>query len=124
MAAKETVKTICRNARPVMSSDLTEARRRALGLYRAFYRYIPYIIKYFDIPKNEQDCRCKLREYFYKHACVTDVRVIDILVIKGYMELKEVTHLWQQKGHVMSHWNPSAEPKPCDFLGKFLAGMD
>ncbi|CAD0201339.1 unnamed protein product [Chrysodeixis includens] len=113
-----------RAVRPLMSSDFCEARRRALGLYRAIYRYIPYILKYFDIPKTEDDCRWKLREYFYRHACITDVRIIDLLVIKGYIELKEITHQWQQKGHLMRHWNPSIEKKPCDFLGKFLAGMD
>ncbi|XP_060803540.1 NADH dehydrogenase [ubiquinone] 1 alpha subcomplex subunit 6-like [Amyelois transitella] len=124
MAANETVKAACKTAKAVMSTDFWEARRRVLGLYRAFYRYIPYIIKYFDIPKTEQDCRYKLREYFYANACVTDVRVIDILVIKGYMELKEVTHQWQQKGHVMAHWKPSWEPKPNNFICKFLSGVD
>ncbi|CAH1638210.1 unnamed protein product [Spodoptera littoralis] len=110
--------------RPLMSKDCKEARRRAIGLYRAFYRYIPYIIKYFDIEKNEQDCRWKLREYFYRNACITDVRIIDLLVIKGYIELKEITSSWQQKSHVIRHWNPTIEPKRYDFIGKFMAGMD
>ncbi|KAF9421082.1 hypothetical protein HW555_002794 [Spodoptera exigua] len=113
-----------RNVRPLMSKDYCEARRRAIGLYRAFYRYIPYIIKYFDIAKNEEDCRWKLREYFYRNACITDVRIIDLLVIKGYIELKEVTNQWQQKSHMIRHWCPSIEPKPTDFLGKFIAGID
>ncbi|KAF9797645.1 hypothetical protein SFRURICE_017840 [Spodoptera frugiperda] len=99
--------------RPLMSQDCKEARRRAIGLYRAFYRYIPYI-----------NCRWKLREYFYKNACVTDVRVIDLLVIKGYIELKEITNSWQQKGHIIRHWCPTIEPKRTDFIGKFIAGTD
>lgn len=41
-----------------------------------------FIVKHFDIPKSEEDCRWKLREYFYRNACVTDIRVIDMLVIK------------------------------------------
>lgn len=40
------------------------------------------------------------------------------------MELKEIDHQWQQKGHILANWNPTAEPKPYDFIGKFLAGMD
>ncbi|KAJ0176622.1 hypothetical protein K1T71_007801 [Dendrolimus kikuchii] len=124
MSGSGSIKTACKTVRPLMSSDFCEARRRVLSLYRAFYRYIPYIIKYFDIPKTEEDVRWKIREHFYKNACVTDVRVIDLLVIKGNMELKEITRQWQQKGHIMAHWNPSAEPKPCDFLGKFFAGID
>lgn len=35
-----------KSVRPMMSSDLSEARRRALGLYRAVYRYLPYVSKY------------------------------------------------------------------------------
>lgn len=41
-------------------------------------------VKHHDVPKNERDCKMKLREYFYRNACVTDVRVIDILVIKVF----------------------------------------
>ncbi|PZC78388.1 NADH dehydrogenase [ubiquinone] 1 alpha subcomplex subunit 6 [Helicoverpa armigera] len=110
--------------RPLLSKEFCEARRRAIGLYRAFYRYIPYILTFYDITKNEEDMRWKLREYFYKNACITDVRVIDLLVIKGYCELKEVTNQWQQKGHMMRHWSPTIERKPTDFLGKFYAGID
>lgn len=58
-------------------------------------------VEKFDIPKSEENCREKLREMFLKQKDVTDVRVIDMLVIKGQMELKEVTKQWKQKGHVM-----------------------
>ncbi|XP_014367310.1 NADH dehydrogenase [ubiquinone] 1 alpha subcomplex subunit 6 [Papilio machaon] len=122
--SKEAAKTCLKVGRPVMSTNMAQAHTRVIGLYRAFYRYIPYILKYFDIPKNQEDCRKKLREYFYRNKFVTDVRVVDILVIKGYMELKEVTHQWQQKGYMMSHWNPSAERAPVTFVEKFLAGVD
>lgn len=43
MSASGPVNTACKTVRPLMSSDFCEARRRALGLYRACYRYIPYI---------------------------------------------------------------------------------
>ncbi|XP_013145373.1 PREDICTED: NADH dehydrogenase [ubiquinone] 1 alpha subcomplex subunit 6-like [Papilio polytes] len=122
--SKEAAKTCMRVARPVMSANMEQAHTRVIGLYRAFYRYIPYILKYFDIPKNHEDCRKKIRENFYRNKKVSDVRVVDILVIKGYMELKEVTHQWQQKSYVMSNWNPTAEPKPKTFVEKFLAGVD
>ncbi|KPJ08463.1 NADH dehydrogenase [ubiquinone] 1 alpha subcomplex subunit 6 [Papilio machaon] len=106
--SKEAAKTCLKVGRPVMSTNMAQA----------------HTLKYFDIPKNQEDCRKKLREYFYRNKFVTDVRVVDILVIKGYMELKEVTHQWQQKGYMMSHWNPSAERAPVTFVEKFLAGVD
>lgn len=41
-----------------------------------------FAVRYFDIPKNECEVRNKLREKFMKHANVTDIRIIDMLVIK------------------------------------------
>ncbi|CAF4903549.1 unnamed protein product [Pieris macdunnoughi] len=121
MAAKVTG---CKAVKPLLSANYCEAHTRVVGLYKAYYRYLPYLVRQFDIPKSQEDCRWKLREKFYRHACVTDLRVIDMLVIKGYMNLKEMTENWQQKGHVMHNWAPTAERKPCDFVGKFLSGID
>lgn len=39
-------------------------------------------MKDYDIPKSEEQCCEKLRELFMKNAEVTDIRVIDMLVIK------------------------------------------
>jgi hypothetical protein len=36
----------------------------------------------YDIPKSVEQCRAKLREEFEKHRQITDIRVIDMLVIK------------------------------------------
>lgn len=36
----------------------------------------------YDIPKSIQQCRAKLREEFLRNRDVTDIRVIDMLVIK------------------------------------------
>ncbi|XP_047991923.1 LOW QUALITY PROTEIN: NADH dehydrogenase [ubiquinone] 1 alpha subcomplex subunit 6-like [Leguminivora glycinivorella] len=112
-----------KSVRPMMSANGSEAHRRVIALYKTVYRYIPYIVKYYDIPKNENEVRLKLREQFYKNACITDIRVIDLLVIKGCMEFK-IKNSWVLKGRLFSYWNPTIEPKPCDFLNKFLAGME
>lgn len=42
----------------------------------------------YDIPKNITQCREKLREEFMKHKDVTDIRVIDMLIIKVYILLQ------------------------------------
>lgn len=78
----------------------------------------------YHIPKNTDQCRAKLREEFSKHKDVTDIRVIDLLVIKGQMELKETINIWKQKGHIMRYWKETVEPKPTDFLSKFLTGKN
>lgn len=46
MAGREAVKRAVQQVRPILSVDREEARRRALNLYKAWYRQIPYIGKY------------------------------------------------------------------------------
>ncbi|KAH1003350.1 NADH dehydrogenase [ubiquinone] 1 alpha subcomplex subunit 6 [Dendroctonus ponderosae] len=122
--AQQTVRSAVKQVKPILSLDREEARRRVVSLYKAWYRQLPYIVKQFDIPKSEAQCRHKLREEFGKHKLVNDIRVVDLLVIKGQMELKETVNVWKQKGHLMAYFKDTWEPKPQDFLSKFLAGKE
>jgi len=117
-------KVVGRQVKPLLSLDRTEARRRVLNLYRAWYRQLPYVMLDYDIPKQLPDLKAKLREEFLKNKHVEDIRVIDMLVIKGQMELKETAEQWKQKGHIMNYFKESIEPKPKGFLSKFLAGQE
>jgi len=122
MSAREPVQRVIQQVRPLLSIDRDEARRRVFDLYKAWYRSAPFIVHKYDIPKSVEQCREKMKQEFLKHKDVTDVRVIDMLVIKGQMELKETVKIWKQKGHVMRYWQESQDPKPVDFLSKFMAG--
>ncbi|XP_013197003.1 NADH dehydrogenase [ubiquinone] 1 alpha subcomplex subunit 6 [Amyelois transitella] len=124
MAARQAIQVGNKTVKPVLSTSHGEARKRVLNLYKAWYRQIPYLVKDFDIPKSEEQCREKLKEMFLKNKNVTDIRVIDLLVIKGQMELKESVNMWKQKGHIMSYWKPTEEPKPENFLSKFFNGNE
>ncbi|KAL1451780.1 hypothetical protein WDU94_006126 [Cyamophila willieti] len=108
--------------RPLLSTTKGDARVRVLGLYKAWIRQATLIPHDYDIPKNEEQVKERIRSEFLKHKHVTDIRVIDMLVIKGQMELREVAALFKHKGQIMSYWKESIEPKPTDFISKFVSG--
>jgi NADH dehydrogenase (ubiquinone) 1 alpha subcomplex subunit 6 len=78
----------------------------------------------YDILNSVEQCRVKLREEFEKNGHVTDIRVIDMLVIKGQMELKETVEIWKHKCHVMTYFKETVEPKPMDFYLNYLQVMN
>ncbi|XP_063972824.1 NADH dehydrogenase [ubiquinone] 1 alpha subcomplex subunit 6 [Diachasmimorpha longicaudata] len=118
------VKAAVRQVRPLLSVNKNEARRRVLNLYRAWYRQMPFINMEYDLPKTEKDLKQKLREEFVKHKDVKDLRVIDLLVVKGQMELQEAAQKWKTSGTFMYFYKDTVEKKPTDFMSKFLAGHD
>ena len=124
MASQKAARKVLQQLRPILSLDQCEARKRVFNLYKAWYRQIPYIVMDYDIPKSVEQCRVKLREEFEKNRHVTDIRVIDMLVIKGQMELKEIVEIGKQKGHVMTYFKETVEPKPTDFYLNSLQVMN
>ncbi|XP_043253903.1 NADH dehydrogenase [ubiquinone] 1 alpha subcomplex subunit 6 [Colletes gigas] len=117
-------RTGLKKVKPILSLNTEDARRRVITLYKAWYRQIPEIVYNYDIPKNQEDCKKKLREEFRRHNDLKDIRVIDLLVIKGQMELQEVVTLWKPKSALMNYWKETCQPKPTDFMSKFLSGQD
>ncbi len=116
---------IARQVKPLLSVDKTEAKRRVLGLYKAWYRQIPYMIRDFKIPVTRPMAEKQLRAKFMEKAHVTDIRVIDMLVVKGQQDLKEVVEIWAQAPHIMSkHFKEAHVERPKDFMAKFLSGQD
>ncbi|NWW40638.1 NDUA6 dehydrogenase, partial [Panurus biarmicus] len=108
--------------KPVFSRDLGEAKRRVRELYRAWYREVPNTVHLYQLDITVKQGRNKVREMFMKNARVTDPRVIDMLVIKGKMELQETIHVWKQRTHVMRYFHETEIPQPKDFLSRFYAG--
>ncbi|KAM9276627.1 NADH dehydrogenase [ubiquinone] 1 alpha subcomplex subunit 6 [Cariama cristata] len=110
--------------KPIFSRDLGEAKRRVRELYRAWYREVPNTVHLYQLDITVKQGRNKVREMFMKNARVTDPRVIDMLVIKGKMDLQETIQVWKQRTHIMRYFHETETPRPKDFLSKFYAGHD
>lgn len=105
----------------IHSQNLEEARRNVRSLYRSYIRSVPYIMTTFKVAKlTEKQLYGVLREEFTKHGNVTDPRVVDMLVIKGKIELQEQVELWQQRTHFYRRFQETTKKQPDSFFGKFL----
>ncbi|KAH9837700.1 NADH-ubiquinone oxidoreductase Complex1 subunit [Rhodofomes roseus] len=114
-----------RLARPAArSASPQEARKRAIQLYRDWYRGAPEIITMYAIPVTAQHIRHSIRRKFEESRYVTDPRVIDVLLLKGRQEYQETMNLWKQTDHVMGIMLEDRKRPPRTFLQKFYEGRD
>ncbi|KAK6471502.1 NADH dehydrogenase [Huso huso] len=123
-AARRSGAATGRVVKPIFSRDLDEAKRRVRELYRAWYREIPNAVSVFQLDITVKQGRDKVREQFQKNRLVTDPRVIDMLVIKGKMELEETINVWKQRTPRAVRTSTRRTRPPRDFLSKFYTGSD
>ncbi|KYN50184.1 NADH dehydrogenase [ubiquinone] 1 alpha subcomplex subunit 6 [Cyphomyrmex costatus] len=76
------VASVVRQVKPILSLNRDDARRKVLKLYKAWIRQVPISKLVYDIPKNEAACKQKIREEFKRHAHLTDLRIIDKVIIR------------------------------------------
>jgi len=125
-AGKKAGQLVTRQVKPLLSLDADEARIRVLSLYRAWYRQIPTMCHSFDLPVDGDQLRAKLKEEFMKNAHIKDVRVIDMKVIQGQQDLKEIAEHWQEGAIFLSKYfsDIHIQDRPKDFMSKFLHGHE
>lgn len=104
-----------------LSLDKKDVRRRALNLYKAWYRQIPILLYDYRMPISSEVGRSKLREIFVRNSRIEDTRVIDGLIVRGQMELNESVNKQKEDCHLWKYFRAETR-KPQDFLTKFLDG--
>ncbi|KAE8250768.1 hypothetical protein A4X09_0g3293 [Tilletia walkeri] len=108
-----------------VSSSIVEAHARSRALYRQFYRAAPEICALYALDVPPSLLRAKFRTQFEKHRQITDLAVLDVMLLKAQQEYQETINAWKQLPQVMKWFaEEEAEPKPQTFLETFYAGRD
>ncbi|TFY70779.1 hypothetical protein EVG20_g2232 [Dentipellis fragilis] len=108
------------------SSGPAEARKKVFELYRDWYRAAPEICTLYSLDVTAPYVRAAIRREFERNRYVTDVKVIDILLLKGRQEFQETMNCWKQEPHVLGlllESNFKDRPQRT-FLQKFYEGRD
>eukprot|EP00128_Syssomonas_multiformis_P017857 Colp12_sorted_trinity150504_noHs@4701 len=117
---------LVKHGKTILSSSSDDARRRVRSLYKAWIREVPHAVHHFELDISQKMARDKVKELFMKNAHVRDPRVIDMLLIKGKLELDETVNVWKQKTHLMRYWPELSydDPRKKDWLTRFYEGHD
>lgn len=109
-----------------VSPNLAVAKQRGVSLYREWLRAIPTIIELHHLDLTKKQIVNRVRTEFEKNRHVNDYRALDMLNLKGHMELQETANLWKNKTHVMRYFDDDGmteyKPQQSSFLNDFYKG--
>ncbi|KAK7055463.1 hypothetical protein R3P38DRAFT_2847194 [Favolaschia claudopus] len=107
-----------------VSSSPAEARERAILMYRDWYRAAPEIVTQYALEVSPTQLRHAIRMRFERNRHVTDVRVIDGLLLKSRQEYQETLNMWKQPDHIYGILMKPQDRPSRSFLQKFYEGRD
>ncbi|KAF7635564.1 hypothetical protein Mgra_00004951 [Meloidogyne graminicola] len=117
---------VSRLVKPIISQDLAEARINVLKMYKQYQRLAPthwwdYQLQDIPLPVFRE----VMKNQFMKNAHLQDVRVIDRKVEEARQHLVALKFYFYNEYHVRNMlFAENIEPKPKDFLSKFLHGKE
>ncbi|KAF4568254.1 hypothetical protein EYR40_010348 [Pleurotus pulmonarius] len=106
------------------STNAVEARQRVIQLYRDWYRSAPEIIEIYTLSVSPAHIRHTIRQKFEANRYVTDLRAIDVLLLKSRQDFQETMNCWKQPDHVVGILLKPTERPQKTFMQKFLEGRD
>lgn len=84
----------------VPSKNKAEAHFRVLKLYREVIRKLPWIRTNYHVSLSPKQMKKRVRDEIMKHANVTDVSIIDTLLMSAYEKFDDIKIHHAQRGHV------------------------
>lgn len=100
---------------------------RSNGNYKRDLNYdfdiqAPLVVSQYALPVSVGHFRHAIRQRFEMNRHVTDLKAIDVLLLKGHQDFQETMNTWKLPDHVMGILlKPQARPQKT-FMQKFIEG--
>jgi len=101
-----------------------DARARVIQMYRDWYRAAPEVVDQYALDVSPTQLRHAIRMRFETNRTVSDVRTIDMLLLKSRQEFQETMNMWKQPDHIYGILLQPKERPPQTFLQRFYEGRD
>merc|ERR1711970_243138 len=98
------------------------SRLRVLTLYKAFLLSLDQVIMLNKVSIPRQDLIQLIKNEFARNSDITDTRAIELLLVKGQMDLQELLDGFAQESHFHRKLDDvlQNDAKPDDFVSTFL----
>ncbi|KAK7444266.1 ndufa6 NADH-ubiquinone oxidoreductase subunit [Stygiomarasmius scandens] len=107
-----------------VSATHEEARQRTIQLYREWYRAAPEICALYSLSVSPAFVRHRIRARFERNRNVTDLRAINVLLLKSHQDFQETMNVWKLPDHVLGVLLKDDTRPQRTFLQKFYEGRD
>jgi NADH dehydrogenase (ubiquinone) 1 alpha subcomplex subunit 6 len=122
------------------STSPADARSRVITMYRDWYRAVciqpapysapiltptlqaPEVVNQYALDVSPTQLRHAIRMRFERNRNVTELRVIDVLLLKSRQEYQETLNMWKQPDHIYGILLQPKDRPSRTFLQKFYEG--